>query len=167
MKNNLTLKALDPQMGFPSGSAVKETCLQCRRHGLDPQVGKIPLRSKRQHTPVFFPGKTDGQRSLEVYTTHPQGCKESDTAEQLSVHTHTCTLTHFNESSSSTPRAATCHTPLSVDPPGKNTAMWAVPEWGAVPSSRASSLPRDGTPISYVSCIGRWVLHCQHHPQIG
>ena len=32
-------------------------------------------------------------------------------------------------------------------------------EWVAMPSSRGSSLPRDGTHISYISCIGRWVLY--------
>ena len=34
-----------------------------------------------------------------------------------------------------------------------------VLEWVAVPSSRGSSWPRDWTHISYVSCIGRWVLY--------
>ena len=32
-------------------------------------------------------------------------------------------------------------------------------EWVAMPSSRASSQPRDQTHVSYVSCIGRWVLY--------
>ena len=32
-------------------------------------------------------------------------------------------------------------------------------EWGAVPSSRGSSKPRDRTCVSYVSCISRWVLY--------
>ena len=32
-------------------------------------------------------------------------------------------------------------------------------EWVAMPSSRASSRPRDWTCVSYVSCIGRWVLY--------
>ena len=33
-------------------------------------------------------------------------------------------------------------------------------EWVAVPSSRASSQPRDRTcDISYVSCISRWILY--------
>ena len=32
-------------------------------------------------------------------------------------------------------------------------------KWVAVPSSRGSSWPRDRTLISYVSCIGRWVLY--------
>ena len=32
-------------------------------------------------------------------------------------------------------------------------------EWVAISSSRVSSQPRDRTPVSYVSCIGRWVLY--------
>ena len=32
-------------------------------------------------------------------------------------------------------------------------------EWVAVPSSRGSSLPRDGICLSYISCIGRQVLY--------
>ena len=36
-------------------------------------------------------------------------------------------------------------------------------EWVAMPSSRGSSQPGDQTLISYVSCIGRWVLDHQHH----
>ena len=31
-------------------------------------------------------------------------------------------------------------------------------EWVAMPSSRESSRPRDWTCVSYISCIGRWVL---------
>ena len=31
-------------------------------------------------------------------------------------------------------------------------------KWVAMPSSRRSSWPRDRTHISYLSCIGRWVL---------
>ena len=44
-----------------------------------PWVGKIPLRKKRQPTPVFLPGKSRGQRSLAVYS--PWDHKESDMTE--------------------------------------------------------------------------------------
>ena len=54
---------------------------QCRRHGFDPWVGKIPWRRKWQPTPIFLPGKSHGQRSLVGYTL--QGSKESDTTERL------------------------------------------------------------------------------------
>ena len=39
-------------------------------------VGKIPWRRKWQSTPVFFPGKSHGQRSLAGYS--PWGHRESD-----------------------------------------------------------------------------------------
>ena len=44
-----------------------------------PWVGKIPLRKKRQPTPVFLPGKSRGQRNLAVYS--PWDHKESDMTE--------------------------------------------------------------------------------------
>ena len=39
-----------------------------------------------------------------------------------------------------------------------------VPEWVAMPSSRGSAQPRDQTPVSSVSCIGKQVLYHQSHP---
>ena len=36
-----------------------------RRPGFDPWVGKIPWRRKWKPTPVFLPGESLGQRSLE------------------------------------------------------------------------------------------------------
>ena len=36
-------------------------------------------------------------------------------------------------------------------------------EWVAMPSSRGSSPLRDGTSMSYVSCIGKLFLYHQHH----
>ena len=55
--------------------------LQCRRPGLDPWVGKIPWRREWQSTPVFLPGESHEQRSLEGFS--PWGRKESDTTERL------------------------------------------------------------------------------------
>ena len=39
------------------------------------------------------------------------------------------------------------------------TLQTRILEWVAMPSSRGSSRPRDRTPISYISSIGRWVLY--------
>ena len=47
---------------------------QCRRPELDPWVGKIPWRRAWQHTPVFLPGGSHGQRSLGGYS--PWGHKD-------------------------------------------------------------------------------------------
>ena len=46
------------------------------RHGFNLWVRNIPWRRKWQPTPVFLPGKSNGQRSLAGYS--PWGCKESD-----------------------------------------------------------------------------------------
>ena len=69
---------------FPGGSDGKSICLQCRRPGFDPWVGKIPWRRKWQPTPVLLPGKSHGQRSLAGCS--PWGHKESDMTEQLHFH---------------------------------------------------------------------------------
>ena len=43
-------------------------------------------RRKWQPTPLFLPGESHGQRSLEGYS--PRGLKESDTSEPLSLPLH-------------------------------------------------------------------------------
>ena len=54
----------------PGGLDGKESiCLQCRRPGFNPGVGKIPWRRKWQPTPVFSPGESHGQRRLAA-TVH-------------------------------------------------------------------------------------------------
>ena len=68
-------------MGFLGGSCGKESENQCRRHKFNPWVWKIPWRRKWQPTPVFLPGESHGQTSLEGYS--PWGHKESDRTEQL------------------------------------------------------------------------------------
>ena len=60
------------------------------RPGFDPWVRKIPWRRKWLPTPVFLPGKSHGRRSLVGYL--PQGGKESDTTEQLSLYFTRCLI---------------------------------------------------------------------------
>ena len=69
---------------------VKEICLQCRRHGFNPCVGKIPWRRKWQPTPIFLPEKSHGQRSLGGGAT-VHGVTKLDTTERLCTYTYTCT----------------------------------------------------------------------------
>ena len=60
--------------GFPSGSVVKNLpAMQETR--VQALVGKFPWRRKWQPTPVFLPGKSDEQRSLEAYS--PWGHKRT------------------------------------------------------------------------------------------
>ena len=53
---------------------------------------EYPWRRKWQPAPVFLPGKSHGQRSLEGY--RPQGHKESDTTE---VTEHASTRLHGDD----------------------------------------------------------------------
>ena len=58
-------------------------CLQCRRHGFDPWVGRAPGGGHGK--PLQYPclENPHGQRSLVGYS--PWGRKESDTTKQLST----------------------------------------------------------------------------------
>ena len=58
---------------------VKNLPLNTGDAGSIPGVGKIPWRKKWQATPIFLPGGSYGQRSLEGYS--PWGRKESDMTE--------------------------------------------------------------------------------------
>ena len=52
--------------------------------------------------------------------------------------------------------------PMDSSPPGSSVyriLQARILKWVAVPSSRESSWPRNGTPTSYVSCNGREVLY--------
>ena len=75
---------------FPGGNRDKESACQCRRrrirkrHGFNPWIGKV----WRRPTSVFFPVKSDGQRSLVGYSSWSH--KESNMTE----HMHICSLTH-------------------------------------------------------------------------
>ena len=65
------------RLGFPCGSAGKESACNVGDLGLIPGLGRSP--GERLPTPVFWPGEFHGLYS-------PCGHKESDTTEQLSLH---------------------------------------------------------------------------------
>ena len=68
--------------GFPGGTVVKNLPANAgdvRNVGLIPGLGRFSCNRKWQPFPVFLPGKSHGQRSLEGYS--PWGQKESDTTE--------------------------------------------------------------------------------------
>ena len=80
----------------------KKIHLQCRE--LNPWVGKIPWRRKRQPISEFLPGESHGQRSL-VATVH-RVYKELDTTEQLNTYI-------YKQTQSSLKSAASYHPGLS------------------------------------------------------
>ena len=67
----------------PMTQKVKNICLECRRHGFDPWIRKIPGRREWLPTPVFLPGEYYGYRSLVGCS--PWGHKESN----MTKHSHT------------------------------------------------------------------------------
>ena len=69
----------------PLDLAGKESACNAGDLGLDPWVKKILLRREWLPTPVFFPGKFHGQRSLTGYS--PCGCKELDMTEVTNTYT--------------------------------------------------------------------------------
>ena len=59
-------------LGVPWWLSWERICLQCRRPGFSPWIGKIPWRRERLPTPVFWPGEFH-----RLYS--PWGHKELDT----------------------------------------------------------------------------------------
>ena len=49
------LAALTPVQGLPRWLSSEESACQCGRYLFHPWMGKIPWRSKWQHTPIFMP----------------------------------------------------------------------------------------------------------------
>ena len=70
-------KKISVSLGLPRWPCGERIRLQCKRHGFNPLVEKIPWRRKWQPAPVFLPGKSQGQRGLAGYS--PWGLKELDT----------------------------------------------------------------------------------------
>ena len=78
-------------LGFPGGSDGKEICLQCRRPGFDPRVGKIPWRRAWPHIPVFLPGES-------LWTEEPDGVQSMGLQivkyDSITKHSRAQKLTH-------------------------------------------------------------------------
>ena len=96
-KQHLSMSTFLKLPRWPTGKESTCQCRRCSRRGFDPWAGKIPWRRKWQLTPIFLPGRSHGQSSLEGYS--PWGGKESDMTERLSTYAHTHTHTHTHTSS--------------------------------------------------------------------
>ena len=72
----LDWKFLEPSLivGFPGGSADKESTCNAGDKGLIPGLGRSSGEGNDLPTPVFWPGEFHGPYS-------PWGCKESDMTE--------------------------------------------------------------------------------------
>ena len=77
-KENILYIALRKAYGLSRWLSGKEPACQCRRHGLNPWVGKIPWKRKGGPLQYSCLKKPHGQRSLVGYSLWV--AKESDTA---------------------------------------------------------------------------------------
>ena len=101
--------------------------------------GENPWRRKWQHTPVFLPWKSHGQRNLVGYS--PWGCRVGQDW--------------------ATNRYTLCD-PMDCSPPGTSVRgifQARILERIVMPFSRGSSQPRDWNLISFVSCIDKQSLY--------
>ena len=55
-------------MGFPGSSVVNNSPTNAGDMGSMPGLERFTWRKKWQHTPVFLPGESHGQRSLAGYS---------------------------------------------------------------------------------------------------
>ena len=65
-------------------------CLQCRRRGFDPWVGKLPWRGKWLPTPVFLPGEIPWTE--EPGRLQSMGSQRADTTEQPTLWFSNCSV---------------------------------------------------------------------------
>ena len=77
-------------MGLPGGSDGKESSFYVGHLDLIPGLGKSPGRGHGNQLQYSCLENPHGQRSLAGYS--PWGCKESDTTEQLTIHTQVCSM---------------------------------------------------------------------------
>ena len=124
--------------GFPGGSyglKKKKSVCNVRDLGSIPRW-KISWRRKWLSTPVFLPGKSHRQKSLEGYS--PVGHKESDTTEWRSTHTFNPSL-RFNSNLTIYPSlglGSTCCSPHYRRP----ARLWLADSWDL--SIRGSQVSR-------------------------
>ena len=99
--------------------------------------------------------------SLPLYPSWPQ----DRPWDQLSSHQrHTLSLCYANSEccAKSLKSCPTLCDPVVCSLPGSSVhglLQARILEWVTMPFSRGSSQPRDWTHVSYISCIGRWVLY--------
>ena len=81
-----------PLRGLPRRHSGKESACQCRRcwrHSFNLRVRKVAWRRKWQPSPVFWPGESQGQRSMVGCSS--SGHKDSDMTVRQSTAQHMAT----------------------------------------------------------------------------
>ena len=75
-------QGLDLYMELSGWLSGKDPAYQCRRRGFEPWVQKIPWRRKWESTPIFLPGKSQGQ---ETGGYSPWGCRVGHARARVSI----------------------------------------------------------------------------------
>ena len=81
--------------GFPSVASGKESTCQCKRCGFDLWVGKITWSKKWYPNLQYSCLENSMGRGAWQATVHAWDCKESDTTEQLHIHSYVYQLKIF------------------------------------------------------------------------
>ena len=106
--------------------------------------------------------RKDEERQEEEETEEPKSFMIQEMARGFYLfHLFTIPFFHCMRANSLQSCLTLCD-PMDCSPPGSSVRgvfQARILQWFAIPSSRGSAQPRDQTCISYVSCIGRWVLY--------
>ena len=108
---------------------------------------------------IVFAFASRAPKTVYVPCRHPKFIKYLSSNNRVCklIHTpcmHACVLIRFSH--------VRLFDPMNCSPPGSSVQEISKPEhWSGLscPPPEESSPPRDGTHVSYVSCIGRWVLY--------
>ena len=128
-------------MGFPGSSAGKKIHLQCRRHGFNSWVRKIPWRKDRLPTPAFlgYPGSSAGKESA---------CNGGDLGSVPGLGRSP------GEGQGYPLQYSDLENSMDCSPPGSSVhgiLQARILEWVAMPSSRGFSQLRDQTQVSCIT----------------
>ena len=128
----------------------EESTCQCRRHGFNPQVWKIPWRRKWQPTPVFLPGKSHRQRCLVGYSPRDyEGVRHNLATEPNWTEGDAPERRCGRGVSEGVKVAQLCSTLCDpMDYTVHEILQARILGWVAVPFSRGSSQPRDQIQVS-------------------
>ena len=144
-------------------------CLYNSRHLLTQDSHSIPPHLPSASVPILLTprlgggwisrGGTEAYYPVDVLVAHPTSTPLCLPYLQDLNSAQPPSLTLHAQSLQSCPTL--CHS-MDHSPPDSSVheiLQARTLEWVAVPSSRGSSHPRDRTPMSYVSCIGKRVLY--------
>ena len=133
-------------MHLPCWLRQSRICLQCRRPGFDPWVGKISRRMKWLPIWVFLPGEFHGQRTLVGYS--PQDCR---VWHGRATFTHTHVYISYNGISDQI-RSVAQSCPTLCDPMNRSTpglpAHHQLPEFTQTHVHRVSDAIQPSHPLS-------------------